>query len=245
MNRRLSLLVLLLPVFKWFRVIPVFFFIAGGDNLVRNGGFESGQFVDDPNEAIVRGTNCKMLCGGSTALDNWQVFRLPVRGNQSCDNAKDAICWVKTPNTLNINAQSGDFDVDLTGFNGRSPQQFGRVRQSIENTQPGHRYELSFYVGSSKMFLPPKNAKVGILVDVASSSGASIVSRSFDAIQNGKQSNWVQYSIDFKAADQLTTITFTGSEEPVNSEVGSDHIGLDNVVLKKMCFFLIAELYGC
>jgi hypothetical protein len=245
MNRGLPLLVLLFSLFKWFHVWSALLFLPGGDNLILNGSFESGQFVNDPNEPIVGGPNCKMLCGGSSALDNWQVFRLPVQGNQTCDNAKDAICWSKHPGTQDIPPQDGFFDVDLTGFNGRPPGQFGRIQQSIEHTEQGQKYKLSLSVGSSKRFPPPNNSRVFISVNVAASSGASIASEQCNAIQTGEQVHWERCTLDFKAADQLTTIMFTGSQDPISSVTGSDYIGLDNVVMQKVCFIVNAILLGC
>jgi len=73
-------------------------FLPGGPNLVRNGIFEGGNVAGTQDEPLSGGkANCKELCGGSSALDNWQVFRQPEAGTQSCASAKDAVCWGRFP----------------------------------------------------------------------------------------------------------------------------------------------------
>jgi hypothetical protein len=252
MNRRTLLL-----LFVVFTLIVIVFvatfigpnlFIAGGPNLICNGSFEAGKFVDDPAEPIVRGPECKMLCGGSSALDNWQIFRQPVTGDQNCDSAKDAICWSQSPNTLNINAQDGQRDVDLSGFFGRPPKQFGQVQQSVENTQPGVSYELSFAIGSSAKFPPPTPAppsppRIGVFVKVI---GVPDADRSFDATTpTAEVSHWDPHSYRFRAADRTTTIIFMGTGEPGTSGNGGDYVGLDNVSLREVCWIVSAILFGC
>ena len=213
-------------------------FIAGGDNLILNGSFEqSGQYVSTPDEPILSDA-CKVLCGGSSALESWQVFRQPVEGSQSCTNAKDAACWGKPSGTMH--AQDGAFTVDLTGEAGRPPRQFGQVQQSVENTQPGQTYELSFAVGSSRRFPPPQGTRIGIFVTVVGVQDLFV-----EAIQTDEPSHWDLRSFRFKAADRLTTIRFSGSEEPLITGNGGDFLGLDNVVLRKVCFIVNAVLFGC
>jgi hypothetical protein len=206
MNRCILLLlavaILILIAFAAF----VGFFIPGGDNLVCNGSFETGKFVNDQAEPIDDASECKVLCGGSSALDDWQVFRGPLTDGQNCDSAKDAVCWVRSPNRLQTTAEEGQFAVDLTGFNGRPPEQFGSVQQDVENTQPGEQYELSFAIGSSSRFpAPSPNPRIGISVKVVGvEDGEDSFTISTDV------SHWEQHSMQFKAVDRTIRIIFSG-----------------------------------
>jgi hypothetical protein len=248
MNRCILLLlavaILILIAFAAF----VGFFIPGGDNLVCNGSFETGKFVNDQAEPIDDASECKVLCGGSSALDDWQVFRGLITDGQSCDSAKDAVCWFRSPNTLKIDAAidadgDGHFAVDLTGFNGRPPEQFGSVQQDVQNTQPGEQYELSFAIGSSSRFPPPTpNPRIGISVEVV---GVKNGKNSFD-VPITDVSHWEQHSMTFKAVDPTTRIIFSGFGNPApNGGNGGDFVGLDNVSIRKVCWIVNAILYGC
>ncbi len=252
MNRGILLLliVLTLLISLVFVVIALGpgLFIAGGPNLVRNGSFETGRFVPDPVEIIVSGQNFKVLCGGSSALDDWHVFRQPVTGGQNCGSSKDAIAWCQSPSTLAIDAQEGRFFVDLTGFNTRPPQQFGQVQQDVENTEPGALYELSFAIGSSSRFppptpKPPNPPQIGIFVKVV---GVSNGAMSFDATAPTPDvSHWDLHTMRFRAVDRTTQIMFLGVGNPGTAGVGGDYVGLDNVSLRRVCFIVDAILYGC
>jgi hypothetical protein len=48
-------------------------FVPDGRNLVRNGSFEAGNPTATDDEPFVTGPNCKVLCDGSSAIDDWQV----------------------------------------------------------------------------------------------------------------------------------------------------------------------------
>jgi len=220
-----------------------FFKAPGGDNLVCNGSFETGKFVDDQAEPIEDGSECKALCGGSSALDNWQVFRGPADGPQSCDSAKDAVCWVRSPNTFQTTAEEGQFAVDLTGFSARPPEQFGSVRQDVENTEPGEEYLLSFAIGSSSRFpAPSPNPLIGIHVKV---DGVDLNGNDSFPISTDV-SHWELHGIVFKAVNRTTKITFSGYGNPApNGGNGGDFVALDNVSLRKECWFVNAILYGC
>jgi hypothetical protein len=245
-NRRVLVLLIVLALLS----VTVIFhatsavFRAWGNNLVRNGSFETGNFVNDPAEPIMDGSECKALCGGSSALSDWQVFRGPVSGGQSCANEKDAICWFQSNNTLNIDAQDGQRAVDLTGFNGRPPQQFGSVQQDVGNTQPAELYELSFEIGSSSNFAPPTpNPQIGILVKVV---GVQNAQASFDVtIPITDVSHWEQHSMRFRAVDRTTTIIFSGIGKAPPNGNGGDYVGLDNVSLRKVCSLFDFLWSGC
>ncbi len=243
MNRGILLLLIVLTLLISLVFIVIALgpglFIAGGDNLVRNGSFETGNFVDDPAEHLVIGPNCKMLCGGSSALSDWHVFRQPVTDGQSCDSAKDAICWWQSPNAFQITAEEGQRAVDLTGFSGRPARQFGRVQQNV-NTQLGELYELSFEIGSSSTFPPPTPSRIGIFVKIVGVSNGEML---FE-VPITDVSHWDRHTMRFRAGDRTTTIIFSGSN-PIASGNGGDYVGLDNVSLRRVCFIVDAILYGC
>src|SRR5262249_18199578 len=66
-----------------------------GPELIRNGSFESGQFVSIPPETIEEG-GIKKLCTGSSALSDWQVFGQGAT-SQDCSTL-DAVGWVDNSN---------------------------------------------------------------------------------------------------------------------------------------------------
>ena len=101
------------------------------------------KFVDDPNERFDPDCNCKELCGGSSTLDDWQIFK--GGSGQNCNTDKDAVAWVESPNLSGIGATEGIRMIDLIGFLGRVPSGFGAVQQKVEQLQPMARYEL-FYL---------------------------------------------------------------------------------------------------
>jgi len=233
-------------------------FLPGGPNLVRNGIFEGGNVAGTQDEPLSGGkANCKELCGGSSALDNWQVFRQPEAGTQSCASAKDAVCWGPVPNGLGISTPNNPDNkparlIDLTGFFGRPPEQYGELRQTIENTQPGTEYELSFAMGTSSLFPPKKPAgKVafyGVNVDAV---GSDLGHRVFTSEPNVPDvSHWETQTMRFKATDTAVTLEFAGSGSPGSGEIppttdGGDYVGIYNVVLQKVCFFIEALVLGC
>jgi len=101
-------------------------------NLIINGGFESGGYVQSSNDTMT-------LAVGSTAMDGWTV-------------TEDLIAWIGPVNPWSLTANEGDFFLDLTDFSTGSP--FGGVSQNI-TTDVGQSYELSFDLGSSNRWGRP------------------------------------------------------------------------------------------
>lgn len=228
-------LVLISPrIFVW---PPLF--VAGRPNLVRNGSFEDGNKAAEENQPFIQ--SGKDLCAGSSALTSWQVFRKPNATTCTPPNGTDAVFWAGTPNNFNnipVPAADGEWFLDLTGFAGRPPATFGGVMQDVQNTQPGRLYELSFAVGSAGGYQPPTpQDSVAVSVEIK-----GVLSRIFPSTVPPKdkrtETKWETFTVRFRAVDQTTTITFTG-------EAGGDYIGIDNVSLQKVCFIVIAILYGC
>jgi hypothetical protein len=64
-------------------------FVPDGRNLVRNGSFEAGNPTATDDEPFVTGPNCKVLCDGSSAIDDWQVSgNGPPHPPRTCTNGK-------------------------------------------------------------------------------------------------------------------------------------------------------------
>jgi hypothetical protein len=94
-------------------------------NLLTNGSFETGSFVNQGNQTMV-------LPVGSTTISGWTVVA-------------DQLAWINAGNPWGLSAQDGNFFLDFTAYPAGAP--FGGVAQSIA-TVPGQQYNLSFYLGS-------------------------------------------------------------------------------------------------
>jgi hypothetical protein len=100
-------------------------FVPAQANLISNGSFELGTFVDDGN-----GTDS--FNAGPTTITGWTAV-----GRQ--------VSWIRSPNPWGLSAQDGTHFLDLTGYATGAP--FGGVTQTIA-TIAGQQYDLSFYLGS-------------------------------------------------------------------------------------------------
>lgn len=100
-------------------------FVPAQANLITNGSFELGTFVDDGN-----GTDS--FNAGPTTITDWAAV-----GRQ--------VSWIRSPNPWGLAAQDGTHFLDLTGYATGAP--FGGVTQTIA-TVVGQQYDLSFYLGS-------------------------------------------------------------------------------------------------
>jgi hypothetical protein len=100
-------------------------FIPAQANLINNGSFELGTFVDDGN-----GTDS--FNAGPTTITGWTAV-----GRQ--------VSWIQSPNPWGLSAQDGNHFLDLTGYATGAP--FGGVTQTFA-TIVGQQYDLSFYLGS-------------------------------------------------------------------------------------------------
>jgi hypothetical protein len=100
-------------------------FVPAEADLINNGSFELGTFVDDGN-----GTDS--FIAGPTTITGWTAV-----GRQ--------VSWIRSPNPWSLSAQDGNRFLDLTGYATGAP--FGGVTQTIA-TVVGQQYDLSFYLGS-------------------------------------------------------------------------------------------------
>ena len=94
-------------------------------NLLTNGSFEDGSFVNQGNETMV-------LSAGSTTITGWTV-------------TGDQLAWINAGNPWGLSAEDGNFFLDFTSYTAGAP--FGGVTQSI-TTSPGQQYQLLFELGS-------------------------------------------------------------------------------------------------
>ena len=126
-------------------------FIPAQANLINDGSFELGTFVDDGN-----GTDS--FNAGPTTITDWVAV-----GRQ--------VSWIRSPNPWGLSAQDGTHFLDLTGYASGAP--FGGVAQTI-TTVVGQPYDLSFYLGSyTQRFGGPP---VSILAAAGSTSHTFMVS---------------------------------------------------------------------
>lgn len=126
-------------------------FVPAQANLLTNGSFELGTFVDDGN-----GTDS--FSAGPTTITGWAAV-----GNQ--------VSWIRSPNPWVLSAEDGTHFLDLTGYHTGVP--FGGVTQMIA-TNVGEQYSLSFFLGSytQRWGGPP----VSILASAGSASQTFTVS---------------------------------------------------------------------
>jgi hypothetical protein len=95
-------------------------------NLLTNGSFESGAFVNQGNDTM-------SLAAGSTVITGWTVVT-------------DTTAWIGATNPFGLSASNGSFFLDLTNYQAGAP--FAGMTQTVATT-PGAIYSLSFDLGSS------------------------------------------------------------------------------------------------
>jgi len=100
--------------------------IASHANLLVNGSFESGGFVN-------QGSDTMSLAPGSTVITGWTVLT-------------DTTAWIGAKNPFGLSASDGSFFLDLTNYQAGAP--FAGMSQTIATT-PGASYVLSFDLGGS------------------------------------------------------------------------------------------------
>jgi hypothetical protein len=101
-------------------------------NLVTNGSFESGAFVNQGNDTMSPGV-------GSTAITGWAIVT-------------DTTAWIGPTNPFGLTASDGSFFLDLTNYQAGPP--FAGVSQAIATT-PGATYRLTFDLGGSNFWGRP------------------------------------------------------------------------------------------
>ncbi len=112
-------------------------------NLLVNGSFESGAFVN-------QGSVTMQVAAGSTLITGWTVVT-------------DTTAWIGAGNPWGLAASDGSFFLDLTNYQSGAP--FAGLSQTIATT-PGATYSLTFELGSSNFWGRPSAV-------VASAGGTS------------------------------------------------------------------------
>jgi hypothetical protein len=105
---------------------------AAHANLLVNGSFENGAFVNQGNDTMSPGV-------GSTVITGWTVVT-------------DVTAWIGPTNPFGLTASQGSYFLDLTNYQPGPP--FAGVSQAIA-TIPGAVYSLSFDLGSSNFWGRP------------------------------------------------------------------------------------------
>jgi hypothetical protein len=120
------------------------------------------------------------------------------------------VAWLPNGNPYSWSTPFGDYFLDLTGYDDRSPY-FG-VSQAI-NTTIGDSYVLSLYLGVDNSNSP---GPISVQVD------AGPVTQTLTANPSGSGNIWTAFSVDFTADSAMSTISIQGTQ-------GLYFIGLDNV----------------
>ena len=105
---------------------------AAHANLLSNGSFESGAFVN-------QGSDTMSLAAGSAVISGWTVVT-------------DTTAWIGPTNPFGLSASDGSFFLDLTNYQPGAP--FAGMTQTIATT-PGAIYALSFDLGGSTFWGRP------------------------------------------------------------------------------------------
>ncbi len=105
---------------------------AAQANLLVNGSFEQGAFVD-------QGSDTMSLAAVSTVITGWSVVT-------------DTLAWIGAANTFGLSASDGSFFLDLTDYQAGAP--FAGVSQTVA-TAVGATYTLSFDLGASNFWGRP------------------------------------------------------------------------------------------
>src|SRR4029077_15858414 len=117
---------------------------ASHANLLSNGSFEAGSFVNQGNDPM-------SLNPGSTTITGWTVVT-------------DTTAWIGASNPFSLAASDGQFFLDLTNYQPGAP--FAGVTQTIATTL-GATYSLSFDLGGSNRWGRPDGL-------IASGAGTSM-----------------------------------------------------------------------
>ena len=105
---------------------------AAQANLLTNGSFEVGAFVNQGNDTM-------SPPAGSTVITGWTVIT-------------DTTAWIGPTNPFGLTASDGSYFLDLSNYQAGAP--FAGVTQAIATT-PGSTYQLSLDLGGSTFWGRP------------------------------------------------------------------------------------------
>jgi hypothetical protein len=154
---------------------------AQAQNLLVNGSFEEGAFVNQGNQTM-------SLAPGATVISGWTVLT-------------DATAWINAGNPFGLAASDGSRFLDLTNYSAGAP--FAGLSQTFA-TLAGATYTLSFDLGGSNAWGRPDAL-------IASAAGTSATFATGPASATTPNNDWYQESMTFVATGATTTLTLQGS----------------------------------
>jgi hypothetical protein len=155
--------------------------LAQAQNLLVNGSFEDGAFVNQGNQTMSPGV-------GSTVISGWTVIT-------------DATAWINAGNPFGLAASDGSRFLDLTNYSAGAP--FAGVSQTFA-TMAGATYTLGFDLGGSNAWGRPDAL-------IASAAGSSAIFTTGPASATMPNNDWYHESMTFTASGPTTTLTLQGS----------------------------------
>lgn len=155
--------------------------LAHAQNLLVNGSFEEGAFVNQGNQTMSPAV-------GSSAIDGWTVIT-------------DTTAWINVGNPFGLSASDGNRFLDLTNYSAGAP--FAGVSQTFATTA-GATYTLSFDLGGSNAWGRPDAL-------IASAAGTSVSFTTGPASTTTPNNDWYRESMTFTATGATTTLTLQGS----------------------------------
>ncbi len=166
-------------------------------NLLQNGSFESGAFVNN-------GAGAMSLTPGATTITGWTVT-----------NAE--LAWLVNGNAYNLNASDGSYFLDLTGYHDSAP--YGGVTQSFA-TVAGSTYHLAFDLGTNQ-----SDGRYAGPISVSALVGGG-TSQTFlaDYAPTGTGNQSQTFGYDFVASSPFTSLTLTGTRG--NQHIGLDNVSV-------------------
>ena len=150
-------------------------------NLLVNGSFENGAFVNQGNDTMSPAV-------GSTVITGWTVVT-------------DATAWIGPTNPFGLTASEGSYFLDMTNYQAGPP--FAGVTQTVATT-PGASYVLSFDLGGSTFWGRPDSL-------LASAGGTSATFTTGPASTATPNNDWYHETMAFVATSASTVITLQGS----------------------------------
>jgi Protein of unknown function (DUF642)/PEP-CTERM motif len=155
--------------------------LAQAQNLLVNGSFEDGAFVNQGNQTM-------SPAAGSTVITGWTVVT-------------DSTAWINAGNPFGLAASDGSRFLDLTNYSAGAP--FAGLSQSFATTA-GAAYTLSFDLGGSNAWGRPDAL-------IASAAGTSASFTTGLASATTPNNDWYHESMTFTATGATTTLTLQGS----------------------------------
>jgi hypothetical protein len=165
-------------------------------NLVLNGSFESGAFVDNTLQHTMN------LLPGSTAIADWTVTTA-------------ALAWIGPSNPFGLSASDGSYFLDLSGYHDNQP--YGGVASTTFSTIINQQYNVAFDIGSDRTY---NTAAPSVQVAVSGTPPTG----TFTASTFGSLNHWETFNFVFTATAANTTIAFNGVGADNQKYVGLDNV---------------------